>query len=107
MRAGDVAQSVLAPSGTAASSIHSLWQLMSWMAVTVFTLVMAFPIGALVRGLRRKRDSHLTFSPHVWHTPHTTPHGSLSPLEGQQLDGLLMWMPAGLIVRRVVRSARL
>ncbi len=51
-------QSVLAPVGAAASSIHSLWQLMFWMAVTVFTLVMAFLIAALVRGLRRQRDGH-------------------------------------------------
>ncbi len=39
----------------------------------------------------------LTFSPHVWYTPYTTPHGSISPLEDQQLAGLLMWVPAGLV----------
>src|SRR5438105_999410 len=62
MRPGDVVQSVLAPAGTAASSIHWLWQLMLWMAVTVFALVIAFLIAALVRGLRRKRDSYVTAS---------------------------------------------
>jgi len=70
----------------------------------------------------------LTFSPHVWYTPYSTPHGSLSPLEDQQLAGLVMWVPAGLVFvagglalfaawlreserrarfHRVVRSARL
>jgi len=39
----------------------------------------------------------LTFSPHVWYAPYTTPHGSLSPLEDQQLAGLLMWVPAGFV----------
>lgn len=39
----------------------------------------------------------LTFAPHVWYTPYSTPHGSLSPLEDQQLAGLLMWVPAGLV----------
>src|SRR5437763_14706920 len=60
MRPGDVVQSVLAPAGAAASSIHSLWQLMLWMAVAVFALVLAFLIAALVRGLRRQRDSQVT-----------------------------------------------
>ena len=58
MRTGDVVQSVLAPAGTAASSIHSLWQLMFWTAAIVFALVIAFLIAALVRGLRRNRDGH-------------------------------------------------
>jgi len=39
----------------------------------------------------------LTFSPHVWYTPYAIPHGSLSPLEDQQLAGLLMWVPAGIV----------
>jgi putative membrane protein len=39
----------------------------------------------------------ITFSPHVWYTPYATPHGPLSPLEDQQLAGLLMWVPAGLV----------
>jgi cytochrome c oxidase assembly factor CtaG len=40
----------------------------------------------------------LTFSPRVWYTPYLVPHGgTLSPLEDQQLAGLLMWVPAGLV----------
>jgi len=61
MRAGDVAQSVPAPN-PAAFSVHSLWQLMFWLAVTVFTLVIAFLIAALVRGLQRKRDGLALFA---------------------------------------------
>ena len=40
----------------------------------------------------------LTFSPHVWYAPYlTSHHRGLTPLEDQQLAGLLMWVPAGLI----------
>jgi putative membrane protein len=40
----------------------------------------------------------LTFSPRVWYTPYLVPHGgTLTPLEDQQLAGLLMWVPAGLV----------
>ena len=40
----------------------------------------------------------LTFSPHVWYAPYLVPHdGMLTPLEDQQLAGLLMWIPAGLV----------
>lgn len=41
----------------------------------------------------------LTFAPRVWFTAYATAHGgALSPLEDQQLAGLLMWVPAGLIL---------
>jgi cytochrome c oxidase assembly factor CtaG len=41
----------------------------------------------------------LTFSPRVWYAPYLTNHPSgLTPLEDQQLAGLLMWVPAGLIL---------
>jgi putative membrane protein len=41
----------------------------------------------------------LTFSPRVWYVPYLARrNGSLTPLEDQQLAGLLMWVPAGLIV---------
>jgi cytochrome c oxidase assembly factor CtaG len=41
----------------------------------------------------------LTLSPRVWYPPYLTHHPSaLSPLEDQQLAGLLMWVPAGVIV---------
>jgi putative membrane protein len=40
----------------------------------------------------------LTFSPRVWYLPYLTNHpAGLTPLEDQQLAGLLMWVPAGLI----------
>jgi putative membrane protein len=40
----------------------------------------------------------LTFSPHVWYAPYVAHHPpGLTPLEDQQLAGLLMWVPAGLI----------
>jgi putative membrane protein len=40
----------------------------------------------------------LTFSPRVWYAPYLTTHaGGLTPLEDQQLAGLLMWVPAGLV----------
>ena len=40
----------------------------------------------------------LTVSPHAWYAPYQAhPHPSgLTPLEDQQLAGLLMWIPAGL-----------
>jgi putative membrane protein len=40
----------------------------------------------------------LTFSRRVWYVPYTLNHpAGLTPLEDQQLAGLLMWIPAGLI----------
>jgi putative membrane protein len=41
----------------------------------------------------------LTFSPAVWYTPYllTTRAWGLTPLEDQQLGGLIMWVPAGVI----------
>jgi putative membrane protein len=39
----------------------------------------------------------LTFSPRIWYAPYTIDHpAGLTPLEDQQLAGLLMWVPAGL-----------
>jgi putative membrane protein len=41
----------------------------------------------------------LTFSPRVWFAAYAMPHGAgLSPLEDQQLAGLLMWVPAGFLL---------
>jgi putative membrane protein len=41
----------------------------------------------------------LTFSPRVWYPPYLTSHLSgVTPLEDQQMAGLLMWVPAGLIL---------
>jgi putative membrane protein len=40
----------------------------------------------------------LTVSPHVWYAPYVVVHPSgLTPLEDQQLAGLLMWIPAGVL----------
>jgi putative membrane protein len=41
----------------------------------------------------------LTLSPQVWYAPYAAGHpaGRLTALEDQQLAGLLMWVPAGLI----------
>ena len=42
----------------------------------------------------------LTFSPHVWYPIYaaTTTRWGLDPIEDQQLAGLIMWVPAGVIV---------
>ncbi len=40
----------------------------------------------------------LTVSPRLWYAPYAVTHPSgLSPLEDQQLAGLLMWIPAGVL----------
>ena len=40
----------------------------------------------------------MTVSPHVWYAPYLTqPSARLTPLEDQQLAGLLMWVPASLV----------
>jgi putative membrane protein len=40
----------------------------------------------------------LALSPNVWYPSYAAPHGgSLTPLEDQQLAGLLMWVPGGAI----------
>jgi putative membrane protein len=41
----------------------------------------------------------MTFSPEVWYTPYliTAPQWGLSALEDQQLGGLIMWIPAGVV----------
>jgi cytochrome c oxidase assembly factor CtaG len=39
----------------------------------------------------------LTFSPRVWYAPYVAHHpAGLTPIEDQQLAGLLMWVPASL-----------
>ncbi len=41
----------------------------------------------------------LTFAPHVWYSPYqtTTQAWGLTPLEDQQIGGLIMWVPASLV----------
>jgi cytochrome c oxidase assembly factor CtaG len=43
----------------------------------------------------------LTLSPAVWYAPYnaTALAWGLSPLEDQQLGGLIMWIPAGAVLR--------
>jgi cytochrome c oxidase subunit 2 len=50
----DVNQSVLAPAGTQASSIHALWSLMLWTSVAVFVIVLAMLIVGVIRGMRNR-----------------------------------------------------
>ena len=53
---GAAVQSVLAPAGRQASSIHDLWSLMTWVSAIVFVITMAFVVAALLRGLGRMRS---------------------------------------------------
>jgi cytochrome c oxidase assembly factor CtaG len=41
----------------------------------------------------------LTFAPHIWYPAYstTTQAWGLSPVEDQQLGGLIMWVPASLV----------
>ncbi|MBV9268174.1 MAG: cytochrome c oxidase assembly protein, partial [Acidobacteriaceae bacterium] len=41
----------------------------------------------------------LTFAPHIWYPPysHTTQAWNLTPLQDQQIGGLIMWVPANLV----------
>lgn len=41
----------------------------------------------------------LTFTPHIWYAPYanTTQAWGLTPLEDQQIGGLIMWVPASLV----------
>ncbi|HZS54712.1 MAG TPA: cytochrome c oxidase assembly protein [Bryobacteraceae bacterium] len=41
----------------------------------------------------------LTFAPHLWYSPYanTTQAWGLSPLEDQQIGGLIMWVPASIV----------
>jgi len=41
----------------------------------------------------------LTFAPHVWYPAYssTTQAWGLTPLQDQQIGGLVMWVPAGLV----------
>src|ERR1043165_1340641 len=55
MSSGDAIQSVLAPAGTQASSIHHLWLLMLWVTTIVFILTLGSITVALMRGTRRTR----------------------------------------------------
>jgi cytochrome c oxidase assembly factor CtaG len=42
----------------------------------------------------------LTFSPRIWYAPYarTAPLWHLTPMQDQQLGGLIMWIPAGTLL---------
>jgi cytochrome c oxidase subunit 2 len=61
MSAADFSQSVVAPAGPQALSIHGLWLLMLWTSTAVFALVIIAVFFALARGIRnRSRESTAT-----------------------------------------------
>jgi len=69
--------------------VHGRLGRMGYGAGIVYLFVTALHGGAL--------GALLTVSPHVWYAPYLAHHASgLTPLEDQQLAGLLMWIPAGL-----------
>ena len=55
-----VNQSVLAPAGIQASSIHGLWSVMLWTCTAVFVVVLAALALALVRGARNRSSANAT-----------------------------------------------
>ena len=59
----DVNQSVLAPAGRQASSIHGLWSLMLWVSVAVFVAVIAAVIVAIARGTRNRSAGATVVTP--------------------------------------------
>jgi cytochrome c oxidase assembly factor CtaG len=69
--------------------VHGRQGRMGYGAAVVYLFVTALHGGVL--------GALLTVSPHVWYAPYLAHHSSgLTPLEDQQLAGLLMWVPAGL-----------
>jgi hypothetical protein len=69
---------------------HGRYGRIAYGAAVVYVFATAVHSGVL--------GALLTFSPRVWYAPYLTSHASgLTPLEDQQLAGLLMWVPAGLI----------
>ncbi|HTL02087.1 MAG TPA: cytochrome c oxidase assembly protein [Vicinamibacterales bacterium] len=70
---------------------HGRYGRLGYGAAVVYVFATALHGGAL--------GALLTFSPRVWYTPYTMNHPpGLTPLEDQQLAGLLMWVPAGILV---------
>jgi putative membrane protein len=70
---------------------HGRYGRIAYGAAVVYVFATAVHSGVL--------GALLTFSPRVWYVPYLTSHpAGLTPLEDQQLAGLLMWVPAGLIL---------
>ena len=69
---------------------HGRYGRLGYGAAVIYVFATAVHGGAL--------GALLTFSSTVWYAPYVTHHSArLTPLEDQQLAGLLMWVPAGLI----------
>jgi putative membrane protein len=69
--------------------VHGRRGRMGYGAAVMYLFVTAVHSGAL--------GALLTVSPRVWYAPYLVHHpGGLTPLEDQQLAGLLMWVPAGI-----------
>jgi cytochrome c oxidase assembly factor CtaG len=69
--------------------VHGRQGRMGYGAAVVYLFVTAVHGGVL--------GALMTVSPRVWYAPYLAHHpAGLTPLEDQQLAGLLMWIPAGL-----------
>ena len=69
--------------------VHGRQGRLGYGAAVVYLFVTAVHGGVL--------GALLTVSPQVWYAPYLADHpAGLTPLEDQQLAGLLMWIPAGL-----------
>jgi len=70
---------------------HGRYGRMAYGAAVVYVFATAVHGGVL--------GALMALSPHVWYASYVTQHGTrLSPLEDQQLAGMLMWVPAGLVL---------
>jgi putative membrane protein len=70
---------------------HGRYGRLGYGAAVVYAFATAVHSGVL--------GALLTLSPRAWYPHYSEPHAAgLTPLEDQQLAGLLMWIPAGLAV---------
>jgi putative membrane protein len=72
--------------------IHGRFGRMGYGVAVFYVFITTIHSGAL--------GALLTFSPHVWYPIYraTTTQWGLDPIEDQQLAGLIMWVPAGVIL---------
>jgi cytochrome c oxidase assembly factor CtaG len=70
--------------------IHGRYGRAGYGAAVIYVFATAVHAGVL--------GALLTISPRVWYAPYLVTHPSgLTPLEDQQLAGLVMWVPAGIL----------